>query len=512
MNKFFFHILSATLLLLATLSTAAQTLVTFDKADYKAVGTYDNWEASPFRTGALTGLAQVTTDSGAYDRAANKVLAFMRSRYASNIYGARIDLAQTFELTPQTQFVHVLMCRPQGGRVMLVGLGKRKDRPGQSAHTEQFWVYSSAPVPVGKWADAVFPIKGAGGIDIYSLVVVPDAESPHDLQKDFQVLIDDIALNGSSSPRIQLGADYPLSFPRNASWTDGLLRRLTITTSSVSFYPAKEQRSAGFQPAKTISTKISFTADSVYNLLPAIIYATPGSTVPLTIDYEAHADNPVHAYCYVDYGQDGSFSTAVDAKGVPTSLSDLVAYSYYDDIELDRGHNSKGALAMRADGVKNMPDFTLPSSLPYSTYCMRLKMDYCNLDAAGRMDGKHNITNEGMVADLVLRVHGQTVTVNEANRNGAVLRADGGKLGDRPQPFMQPLKIKVVPAPGFTFTGVKVRHGYHLSGPKTVHGVEQYQETVIDKNRFSRDNTYTLPPDLINGNVEIEGLFVSVNK
>ena len=65
--------------------------------------------------------------------------------------------------------------RPMEGRVMLVGLGKRRDRAGQSQEVEQFWLKSTTPVPAGQWADAVFPIKSAEGVDIYSLVVVPHA-------------------------------------------------------------------------------------------------------------------------------------------------------------------------------------------------------------------------------------------------------------------------------------------------------------------------------------------------
>ena len=34
---------------------SAQTEVTFDTQDYKSIGVYDTWEASPFRTGVLNG-------------------------------------------------------------------------------------------------------------------------------------------------------------------------------------------------------------------------------------------------------------------------------------------------------------------------------------------------------------------------------------------------------------------------------------------------------------------------
>ena len=53
-------------------------------------------------------------------------------------------------------------------------------------------------------ADAVFPIKSAEGVDIYSLVVVPHAESPHEMKEDALVYIDDINIHLTNAPRITL--------------------------------------------------------------------------------------------------------------------------------------------------------------------------------------------------------------------------------------------------------------------------------------------------------------------
>ena len=41
------------------LTAKAQTTITFDAEDYKAIGVYDKWEESPFRTGELEGNAGV---------------------------------------------------------------------------------------------------------------------------------------------------------------------------------------------------------------------------------------------------------------------------------------------------------------------------------------------------------------------------------------------------------------------------------------------------------------------
>ena len=166
--------------------------IKFDTQDYKSVGVYDRWEHSPFRTGELAGNCEVVDNPDLTNNPNKKVLGFQRSRLASNIFGARIDLKKPIALGPAGKVVHVLINRPMEGRVMLVGLGKRRDRAGQSQEVEQFWIKSTTPVPAGQWADAVFPIKSAEGVDIYSLVVVPHAESPHEMKQDAVVYIDDI--------------------------------------------------------------------------------------------------------------------------------------------------------------------------------------------------------------------------------------------------------------------------------------------------------------------------------
>lgn len=126
--------------------------VDFETADsYKAIGVYDTWENSPFRTGQLQGNVQVVNnhlnevdeEMGITPNGTKKILAVQRSRFGSNTFGARVDLKNTFELTTTTQYVHVFICTPTSGRVMLVGLGKRRERVDQSPEAEQFWVLST---------------------------------------------------------------------------------------------------------------------------------------------------------------------------------------------------------------------------------------------------------------------------------------------------------------------------------------------------------------------------------
>ncbi|MDE7411597.1 MAG: glycoside hydrolase family 16 protein, partial [Paramuribaculum sp.] len=142
---------------MAMLSTAIQAqTITFETKDYKALGVYDTWEQSPFRTGALEGNVAVV-DNHLADASTNpsgKILGIQRSRLGSNTFGVRIDLNDTFELTQAVKYCHVMIHKPAEGRVMLIGLGKRANRPEQSNDVEQFWAYPVNDVKVGEWFDA----------------------------------------------------------------------------------------------------------------------------------------------------------------------------------------------------------------------------------------------------------------------------------------------------------------------------------------------------------------------
>lgn len=185
--------------LLAHLCAGAQT---FEQADYRSLDTYDSWEASPLRDGRLRGHVAVASNPRVDTvNPSAHVLAFQRSRYASNLYGARIGLCEPIALTPRERYVHALVWKPKAGRVMLIALGKRTERTAQNPATEQLCELSLTPVVSGHWCDAVFPVKGAAGSTILDLVIVPDCESPHNLQADFAAYIDDIVVTDSPEPR-----------------------------------------------------------------------------------------------------------------------------------------------------------------------------------------------------------------------------------------------------------------------------------------------------------------------
>lgn len=196
------YILSLILLALPLISIG-QTKIDFGVGNYKRIGVYDTWEESPFRTGRLKGRTKVMKNPFTHPAVSEKVLAVQCSRHGSNTFGVRVDLEQPFAISPQTQYVHVMLHKPVPGRVMLIGLGKRTERAGQSPEAEQCWVYSSRTVLPNTWNDAVFPVRGSEGVEIHSLVIVPQCESPHTRTEDFAAYIGDILIDDTFTPRLE---------------------------------------------------------------------------------------------------------------------------------------------------------------------------------------------------------------------------------------------------------------------------------------------------------------------
>lgn len=317
-----------------SLSAAAQTTITFDRADYGRLGVYDSWAESPFRTGQLEGNFSVVDNHlnttadiyGLNPNTSRKVLAVQRSRYGSNTFGASIELLrdQQFELTPNERYVHVMVNRPYSGRIMVIGLGKRDDRPGQNPKAEQFWAMSTTPVPANQWEEVVLPFKGNGGITINTLVIVPDCESPHGYTDDRICYIDNIEINDNPQPR------------------------------------------------------------------------------------------------YV-------FTTADRAAAA--------AENHYD-------------------------------------WCF----------------------------------------VNDANRNGEVLTANGERLVKFKALPGKDFRIKMHPENGFTYEGAIIKYGHNLNGEAVVGGKTMWRSVRADRNEFDKDDCLTIPGRFMQGDVEIEGLFIEVKK
>lgn len=493
------YILLATLGL--SLAASAQT-INFENTDYKGLGVYDTWEASPFRTGTLEGnyavvdnhLTAVEEMLGEVPNPSQKILAVQRSRFGSNTFGVRIDLNETFELTPQVQYLHVMVNRPYGGRIMVVGLGKRTDRPAQSPETEQFWAMSTTDVAADKWVDVVLPIKGNGGIDIHSLVVVPDCESPHNYTSDAICYIDNIEVNDNPAPKFVYGY-YTLNFDKSQLYTrsDRRVNGIKLTTPT-----------DGEQVVNTPDAPNTMYVD----LGGKSVNARAGEQVTAALIYKG---NWMHGYVFLDKNNDGKFHAVVNDDLTLPAESELMAFSFYGGDNNDNGKNSAGAqLSGQSRNTLNMPSFTLPADLEPGIYRLRYKVDWNSIDPAGSLDASNPIIgNGGGIVDVRLNIHGDNCLVNDANRNGEVLAADGSKLSGYTAPFGKPFGIIMNPEKGFEYSGIIVKHGYNLSGDSVdTYGNVQWVRTHFERQQFGEDHTFTIPAECMDGDVEIEGLFI----
>lgn len=493
MNSTFKKTLIAAAISLPALGATAEINVDFETPQsYKAIGVWDAWEHSPFRLGELQGNYAVTANpdrnpsevTGQIPNDSEKVLGAQRSRFGSNRFGVKIDLPETFELVPQVKYVHVMLYKTEtAGRVMLMGLGSRQERKGQDPYTLQFSTMASNAIEPGSWFDAVFAVKGAGGIDIRSLVVVPDCESPHARTSDFLFYVDNIAINDSPVPRIS-NEYYPVFGSKSIEMTrtDRGAKGIYMVCGNDTVRYAYDQNSA----------------QKLYaDLTSKTFYAKPGQTVTPGIDYAA---DWMHGYCYVDYGNDGNFNTS----------NEFVSYNYY------QGKNSKGESAQRQLGKNKagvMPSFTVPADTKPGMYRIRFKIDWDSIDPAGNpgdAEGKNIITdNAGAIFDAMLCVYGDKVTVNDFQLNGEVLAANGDKLNAYQVEADKPFAIKSAPEKGFHNGGVNLNFGFNLNGePTDKYGNPQFVTVFVPASSFSNDDVYTIPANLMRGDLLINGNMV----
>lgn len=486
---------------------AQTTKVDFeDAAGYKSVGVYDTWEESPFRTGELKGNAAVidnflptTNDNGDVVNDSKKIVGVQRSRFGSNTFGVRVDLNTPFDLTPEYVYVHVKMYKPLEGRVMLVGLGKRPDRAGQSNDVEQVWVYSSNSTVANQWFDAVFPIKACNGVQIHSLVIVPDVNSPQEMTSDYAAYIDDIEVNNSAKPRIKVASYYGLNYDKETAVDK----------------PERYVKAITLQPNG--ATKQSISVGSVS---PQLIYrdvtdhaftAKAGQTVTPSIDYQG--GGWMNGFVYLDKGDDGQFDASFDeSTHKATKGCDLVSYYYLEMVEDKSGYKYDGT-ALSGNDRNNLstPAFTLPSDLQPGFYRMRYKVDWGNLDPAGRNTTTNSIkSNGGFIVDTRLNVHTDKVSLSAASRNGFITLEDGTELVSYQTDFGKAVKIKATPANGFEIDSLVISHGYNLTGNQyNKYGTKQYDEYIVRASDFNADGTFTIPARIIDGEVSIDGQFRS---
>lgn len=481
---------------IAAVAQQDKTLCDFETTEsYKSVRAYDTCPTSPFNLSNLKGNVQVVeNDLNAEDpemgfapNSSNYILGVQRSRYGSNTFGALVELKEPLALKRETQYVHVKFYSTQDAPVMLIGLGNRDDRPWQPATTEQFWSVPTSKVHAGAWQDVVFPIMGANGISIKSLLVVVDRQSPHNQMSDFAVFIDDIILSSKANPFFSKSV-YPINYEESTAHTRGdarYVKNVKLGTQSVAINQNTEKK-------------------LYFNKTENIFLAKPGETVTPTIDWKGEW---MHGYAYLDKDDNGKFDVDYTNSGV-TNARDLVSYSYYKD------KNSAGSRASSDCGV-GLPSFKIDDDMKPGIYRMRYKVDWDNVDPGGSTATGNLITNNGgALIDVLVNIHADNVDVYRATEenggglNGEILLANGKPVTGQTTPFGKAFTIKAQPAEGFLLDYVKIRHGYNLEGTSTKNENPQWKEYTVQASQFV-NGEYTIPADCVDGNIRLVPFFKS---
>ena len=481
---------------IAAVAQQDKTLCDFESTEsYKSVRAYDTCPTSPFNLSKLTGNVQVVeNDLNAVDDAlgyapngSNYILGVQRSRHGSNTFGALVELKEPLALKRETQYVHVKFYSTQDAPVMLIGLGNREDRPWQPATTEQFWSVPTSKVHAGAWQDVVFPIMGADGINIKSLLVVVDRQSPHNQMSDFAVFIDDITLSSKANPFFSKSV-YPINYEESTAHTRGdarYVKNVKLGSQSVAINQNSDKK-------------------LYFNKTENIFLAKPGETVNPTIDWKGEW---MHGYAYLDKDDNGKFDVDYTNSGV-TNARDLVSYSYYKD------KNSAGSRASGDCGV-GLPSFEIDNDMKPGIYRMRYKVDWDNVDPGGSTTTGNLITNNGgALIDVLVNIHNDNVDVYRATEenggglNGEILLANGKPVTGQTTPFGKAFTIKAQPAEGFLLDYVKIRHGYNLEGTSTKNENPQWKEYTVQASQFV-NGEYTIPADCVDGNIRLVPFFKS---
>lgn len=495
------HIFSAALLALG-MTAVAQTSVSFDTEDYKKISVYDQWSESPFRLGILEGNAAVADNPdtevdqvlGTAPNPTSKVVAFQRSRFAGNAFGVRIDLKEPLRVTKQLQYIHVmayLKDKPADSRMMVIGLGKRieKSWDWQDGEDEQFWAITNAPVKAkAGWQDIVVSFKGfsyskaenpESGIDIYSLVIIPDLRSPEADKSDWVAYFDEIVVDNNPEKRFSTDK-YALNFnpEATATRTDRSLNTVGLTVDKSS---------------QVINVKNNLVYKDVVS--SAVLSAKAGQQVKPTFGYTGTWMN---GYVYVDWGKDGVFSYNVKDNGIPADGSDIVSYNAAQVNGV--WYKSDGTTVSNGDNIKKgVPSFTVPEDTKIGFYRMRYKVDWDNLNPAGSAT---IIADGGGVADIIMDIHGDQVSVSASQLNGDIVLAENlAPLQNYQTAYNQPLKVKLIPEKGFVQNGFQLKYGYNVNASEQFdeNGNPNWILVKIPASEIASDSTYTISGNCIRG-------------
>lgn len=493
MKKYLF----SALMVMAVNASAQVANITFDTQDFKQIGVYDNWTNSPFRNGTLAGNAKVvdnpdTSIDATLGKAPNptaKVVAVERSIYGSNTFGVRIDLKEPFRLTKSLQYIHIMTLmkdKPVSSRMMVIGLGKRVEEEWswQDGTDEQFWALSASNVEAQKgWQDIVCSFKGFSysktekpnnGIDIYTLVIIPDVSSPTADMHNWAAYFDEILIDDNPGKRFSTDK-YAVSFDKNATVTrtDRHLDGVGLT-----------------QEGGTLQSATGFSRYFYNDATNTVIFsAQAGKQITPKVDYTGRS---MSAYVYADWNSNGVFEAETEMM-VTTGFGNTIG--------------------------NPIDPFPVPSATQPGFYRMRYKVDWNSYDPAGNSNATNLITNNGGgIVDVTLDVHDTNVTVNQSQLNGNIYLNDGNNtvLSNYAHPYGTPMSVKIAPADGFTHNGFTLRYGYDIDQDTPQlddNGNPNYIQVVIPASAISADNTYEIPAEYMRGGkVILIGDMQSVNE
>lgn len=119
--------------------------------------------------------------------------------------------------------------------------------------------------------------------------------------------------------------------------------------------------------------------------LDFVVNVNQGEKISFSLE---HSYAWMHSYFYLDAEKDGFAASAIK-DGVPEAGNDAIAYSYY------KGYNSAGLSGVTNQNFDDIPDYTVPMTLPVGDYRVRYKIDWDCIDPTFLEDESQNAQGNG---------------------------------------------------------------------------------------------------------------------
>ena len=203
-----------------------------------------------------------------------------------------------------------------------------------------------------------------------------------------------------------------------------------------------------------------------------------GDTITTTLSYSA--ETSLVPYLYVDFNQDGRFSTLIRTEKVK--------------------------IGERLAGT----EFVVFNDITPGVYRGRVKLDKAGNTSAEQlsatlMDGDQ--PTDGVIIDFLLNVCKPNTTIDVDCMHGYITHKDGTILPRYITPFSGSW-FKTSPiCSGYTIDSITVRHGHNLYGPQYVKGNRQWNEYKVHPSR----QLFYLPGDSVNGDVLMTGQYAKTS-